>query len=267
MSGAANDTGAGRVIVRGRRGRPAGRRAIGAALLLGVVAASAGCAAPSPTPPPTPAVTPAPMVSPVASPTPPRTAPPSLPAGTIPVAIPEAGVRIPVPAAWIRVPVADLRDPVRRAELAQQYPGSDALLAQADRLDGQATPVLLAVDPTAAGRSDPLAANLSVLVTQPSVSGPLLDLAAGFIADGMAESLGATGTPTKEHVELPAGDAVRIGLTLPPRDGQPLSATAWVVGAPDATMLVTLLGPASTLGDLDPDALAAAIVPDAEGSP
>ena len=174
--------------------------------------------------------------------------------------VPEAGVQVPVPVAWVQVPAADLTDPERRAELAATYPGSDVLLAQADRLNGQAIPVLLAVDPTAVERSEPIAANLSVLVTQASVRGSLLDLVAGFIANGMADSLDATET-TQEHVQLAAGEAVRIGLSLPPRDGHPMSGTAWVVAGPDATLLVTLLGPAGALEGLDPDALAAAIVP------
>jgi hypothetical protein len=251
--------------------RSAARRVIVAAVIFGILVAAAGCAAPSPTSPPSPTPTPRPSPTepPIASPTPTPlpTARPSPPAGTVPVDVPEAGVLIPVPAGWVQIPAADLNDPARRAELAARYPGSDALLAQTDRLDGQATAVLLAVDPTAAERSEPLAANLSVLVTQPSVGGPLLDLAAGFIADGMADSLGATGTPTREHVTLAAGEAVRIGLALPPRNGHPMSATAWVVGAPGGTMLVTLLGPASALAGLDPDALAAAIVPDVGGAP
>lgn len=250
--------------------RPAVRRATGAAVILGILVAAAGCGAPSPTPPASqaPTLRPSPTEPPIASPPPtPPTAWPSPPAGTVPVDVPEAGVLIPVPAGWVQVPADDLSDPARRAELAAQYPGSDALLAQTDRLDGQATAVLLAVDPTAAERSEPLAANLSVLVTQPSVGGPLLDLAAGFIADGMADGLGATGTPTREHVKLAAGEAVRIGLALPPRNGHPMSATAWVVGAPGGTMLVTLLGPAGALAGLDPDAFAAAIVPDVGGAP
>jgi hypothetical protein len=263
----------GRVALARRRGASA-RGAISAALVVGGLLASAGCAAPSPTPSPGPTLAPAtpeppattPASSPVVQPSP-TAAQPSPPAGTVAVDIPEAGVRIPVPVGWVQVPAADLADPATRAELAARYPGSDALLAQADRLEGRATPVLLAVDPGAAARSDPLAANLSALVTQPSISGPLLDFVAGLIADGMAESLGATGTATTERVQLAAGEAVRIGLPLPPRDGHEMSATAWIVGAPGGTMLVTLLGPTSALGGLDPDALAAAIVPDAGAAP
>jgi hypothetical protein len=271
VTGGTRGAGPGRAMAPHHDVRPAAWRVGAAAVALGILVAVARCGAPAPTsapsPPPTPRRSPvaSPIVSP--SPTPQSTERPSPPAGTVAVDVPEAGVLIPVPAGWVQVPAADLTDPARRAELAAQYPGSDVLLAQTDRLDGRATPVLLAVDPTAAERSEPMAANLSVLVTQPSVNGPLLDIAAGFIADGMAESLGATGTPTKEHIELPAGEAVRIGLSLPPRDGHPMSGTAWVVGASGGTMLVTLLGPASALAGLDPDALAAAIVPDGRGTP
>jgi hypothetical protein len=266
-----------RVALPRRRGVSA-RGAIAAVLVVGGLLALAGCAAPSPTPSPSPTLAPAtpepPATTPASSPASPpvvqpspTAAQPSPPAGTVAVDIPEAGVLIPVPAGWVQVPAADLADPATRAELAARYPGSDALLAQADRLEGRATPVLLAVDPGAAARSDPLAANLSALVTQPSISGPLLDFVAGLIADGMAESLGATGAATTERVQLAAGEAVRIGLPLPPRDGHEMSATAWIIGAPGGTMLVTLMGPATALGGLDPDALAAAIVPDAGAAP
>jgi hypothetical protein len=177
------------------------------------------------------------------------------------VDIPEAAVLVPVPTGWVRVPASDLADPAKRAELAATYPGSAALLEQADRLGGQATPVFLAVDPTAADRGEPLAANLSVLVTQPSVGGALLDIASSFIADGMADSLGATTAPVRERVEMPAGEAVHIRLDVPPRDGHEIVAEAWVVGAPGGTMLVTLLGPATGLGGMSPEAFARAIVP------
>ena len=238
------------------------------ALLAAAGALVAGCATPTPSPPPTDPPTPAPTASPtpVPTPTPAPSGDPSLPAGTVAVAVPEAGILLPVPAGWVLVPAADLADPARRAELAATYPGSAALLEQTERIGGQATPVFLAVDPTAADRSEPLAANLSVLVTQPSVGGPLLDLASGFIADGMAESLGATAGPTRERVDLAAGEAVRIELALPPVDGHEMVAVAWVVGAPGGTMLLTLLGPATALETLDPDALAAAIVPVAAGA-
>lgn len=249
------------------------RRALAGALLAGVLVAGpaclvAGCASPSPSPSPTDPPTPPPTGSPTPTPSP-TSAPstdPGLPEGTVAVAVPEAGILLPVPAGWVLVPAADLADPARRAELAATYPGSAALLEQTERIGGQATPVFLAVDPTAADRSEPLAANLSVLVTQPSVGGPLLDLASGFIADGMADSLGATAGPTRERVELAAGEAVRIGLELPPVDGHEIVAVAWVVGAPGGTMLLTLLGPATALGTLDPDDLAAAIVPVATGA-
>lgn len=253
------------------------RSAVGAALVaLVIVAAVAGCGSPSPSngPPGTPSLaptaTPAPTPTPTASPssaTPSPTAQPSPPAGTVLVDIPEGGVLLPVPAGWVQVPAGDLADPARRAELAAEYPGSGTLLEQTDRLDGRATPVFLAVDPSAADRSEPLAANLSVLVTQPSVGGTLLDIAASFIGDGMAESLGATTPPVRERVAIAAGDAVRIRMQVPPRDGHEILATAWVIGAPGGTLLITLLGPEAALGGLDPDVLAAAIVPTTPQTP
>lgn len=185
----------------------------------------------------------------------------TLPPGTVAVEIPEAGVVLPVPAGWTQVPAAVLGDPAARAELATTYPGAAALLEQADQMGTQAVPVFLAVDPTAAERGDPIAANLAVMVAQPPVGHPLLDLAAGFIADGMSESLGATGPASRDRSDLPAGDAVRIRLDLPARDGLPMAASAWVIGAPRGTMLLTLLGPERTLDGFDSDALAAAIAP------
>jgi hypothetical protein len=221
-------------------------------------------ASPSLTPPGTPPSTPTPSPLPAA---PSPTVQPSPPAGTVLVDIPEGGVLLPVPVGWVQVPAADLADPARRADLAARYPGSATLLEQTSRLDGRAAPVFLAVDPSAAARSEPLAANLSVLATQPSVGGPLLDLAVGFIADGMAETLGATTPPTKERVKIAAGDAVRIRMQVPPRDGHEIVATAWVIGAPGGTLLITLLGPETALDGLDLDALAAAIVPAATHTP
>ncbi len=47
----------------------------------------------------------------------------------------------------------------------------------------------------------------------------------------------------------------------PSRERVSIAAHAWVIGAPDATILVTLLGPAAVIDALDPDGYAAAIVP------
>ena len=256
----------------GHRSREARRTAVGAALVaLVTVAAVAGCGSPAPsTPSLAPTATPTPTPTPTPSPSPATPSPaaqPSPPAGTVLVDIPEGGVLLPVPAGWVQVPAGDLADPARRAELAAQYPGSGTLLEETDRLDGRATPVFLAVDPSAADRDEPLAANLSVLATQPSVGGPLLDIAASFIGDGMAETLGATTPPVRERVAIAAGDAVRIRMQVPPRDGHEILATAWVIGAPGGTLLITLLGPEAALGGLDPDVLAAAIVPTTSRTP
>jgi len=49
---------------------------------------------------------------------------PSGPAGTVMVEIPEGGIWLPVPAGWVQIPAADLADPARREEIAEQYPGS-----------------------------------------------------------------------------------------------------------------------------------------------
>lgn len=259
------------------RGRVLAGLAAVAAVALGAVLAMAVGGSPGPTvapetagtpsAPSVPSIAPTDPVTPPATPSEPSATPPEPPAGTVLVEIPEAGVLLPVPAGWVQVPAADLADPARRAELAARYPGSGTLLAETERLGDRAAPVFLAVDPEAAGRGDPLAANLSVLATQPSVGGPLLDLAAGFIADGMADSLGATSPPSRERVDIPAGDAVRVRLQVPSLDGVPIAAHAWVIGAPGATILVTLLGPEAVIEALDPDGFAAAIVPSPSVTP
>lgn len=232
------------------------------ALLIALLAAGCGTGPSMPTPSPTATTTPAPTATP-ATPVPSADAP----AGTTYAEVPGAGILLPVPESWVTVPAEDLVDPARRAELAERFPGAGQLIAEAGDLDGWATPVFLAADPSEAARSGPLAANLSVLATQPAVGGPLLDLAAGFIADGLAESLGATSDPARERIQLPVGEAIRLELDVPPMGGEEIRAIAWVIGAPEATLLVTLMGPTAALGDLDPDALAEAIVPLPEGVP
>ncbi len=234
---------------------------------LAVALLVAGCGPSVPAPSPSPSARPSPDATPSARPTPgttpssaPPSAPPDAPAGTAWVEVPEAGIRVPVPVAWDRVPPEDVLDPGRRAELEQRYPGAVTLLGQADRLGDWADPVLLAVDPSTAAE-DAFTANMSVLATGTAVSGPLLDFVAGFIADGIAETLGAP-SPAREKVDLPAGEAVRLDFDVPPDDaGRPVEAVAWVIGTPGATVLVTLMGGQAVLADLDPDAIAGAIVP------
>jgi hypothetical protein len=183
------------------------------------------------------------------------------------VDVPEAGIMVPVPDSWEQVPPGDLTDPDRRKDLEQRFPGTSALLEQADRLGNRAVPVLLAVDPSDASRSGSFATNLSVLATEPSVGGLLLDLVAGFIADGIAGTLGAP-SPPRERVELPAGEAVRLEFDVPPsEDGRPMMAIAWVIGTPDATVLVTLMGSEAALASIRPDDLAGAITPLDGGEP
>jgi hypothetical protein len=183
------------------------------------------------------------------------------------IEIPEAGIMVPVPASWEQIPPDDLADPDRRKDLERRFPGTFTLLEQADRLGDRAAPVLLAVDPSDASRSGSFVTNLSVLATEPSVGGLLLDLVAGFIADGIAETLGAP-TPPSERVNLPAGEAIRLDFDVPPdEDGRPMTAFAWVIGAPGATVLVTLMGSEAALGDIRPDELAAAIRPLDGGAP
>ena len=148
-----------------------------------------------------------------------------------------------------------------RADLAATYPGAAELLAAVDELNGRAEPAFIAVDPAAAGSDGPLAANLSVLVAQPSVGGPLLDLVAGFICDALTDALGAPTSPERASERLPIGDAVRCTYDLPAGGGEPLVGEAWVIGAPSATVLVTLLGPASATDGVTAREIVGAIVP------
>lgn len=247
-----------------RVARPAGliAAALLAAALSGVAAGCASMPSAASQPPsvaPSSVPTPGPTATASATPALP-TVPPSAPAGTVLVDIPEGGILMPVPAGWVQIPAAALADPAVRDQIAEQYPGSATLLDQTKRLNGQASPAFLAVDPTAAARGDPLAANLSVMATQPSVGGPLLDIAVGFIADGMAETLEATAPPVRERVPTQVGDAVRIRMEVPPRDGHEIMATAWVIGAPRATLLITLLGPKEAMAGLDAETFAASLV-------
>ena len=182
------------------------------------------------------------------------------------VPVPEAGLAIPVPDAWRLVTAAELADPATVAELAATYPGAQALLASMDSLGGRATPVLLAVDDSAAGTSAALTPNISVLITQPSVQGPLLDFVAGFIADGLAKALGSE-APERERVQLAVGEAIRLRYAMTAADGTALRADAWVIGAPAGTVLVTVMGPAPVVDGLGPDALASAITPLEGGGP
>ena len=189
------------------------------------------------------------------------------PPGTALVDVPEAGILLPVPVGWESVGADALRVPATRAALAARYPGSGMLLGSFDQLGGRAEPVFLAADPSPASLASPLAPSVSVLVSQPSVGGFLLDFAAGFIGDGLTDVLGATEGPVRDRIQLSAGEAVRFRYTIPAAGGEEIVAVAWVIGAPGGTLLITLVGTASVLGDLDPDALAAAIIPLTGGAP
>ena len=169
--------------------------------------------------------------------------------------------RSPRPDRLARLGATELADPAVRADLAATYPGAAELLAAVDELNGRAEPAFIAVDPAAAGSGGPLAANLSVLVAQPSVGGPLLDLVAGFICDALTDALGAAASPERASERLPIGDAVRCTYDLPAGGGEPLVGEAWVIGAPAATVLVTLLGPASATAGVTAREIVGAIVP------
>ena len=97
-----------------------------------------------------------------------------------------------------------------------------------------------------------------MLVAQPSVSGPLLDLVAGFIGGGFQDAFGAEET-SRERVDTPLGEAVRLEYALAPQDGEALTAIEYVIGASAGTLLVSFLGPTDVVASLDPDALVAAM--------
>jgi hypothetical protein len=149
---------------------------------------------------------------------------------------------------------ADLADPAARRELATTYPGAasmlEAIVAAGDRTEV----VFLAVGPASA--ADALPPNMAVLVSQPSVSGLLLDLVTGFIDTGLRDAL-VIGEPARGRVDTPVGEASRLEYSMAGMTDAPMQLVAWVIGAPDATLLVTTMTPIES-GGVDPDALIAA---------
>ena len=253
--------------------RPAARGATGpaaAALALLVLAAVPwGCApAPAMTPsatmpaatPPTSTATPAPPSrTPSSTPdpaSPSTTPPPSPPPGTGAVDIPEAGLRLPVPASWAAVDAEALADAAALAELAERYPGAGSLLDAVASMGDRAVPVFAAFDPGADGSSTPLTSTIAVLVSQPSVGGPLLDLVAGFVGAGFEDAFDAEEV-ARSRVATPLGEAVRLEHALAPVDGTELVAVTWLVGAPRGTLLISVLGTRDAVAAMDPDAIIA----------
>ena len=98
---------------------------------------------------------------------------------------------------WETLGAEALADPAAREAIAAKYPGSGKLLGGAGparQPRGAGVPRRRPV-PGVAGR--PAGANVSVLVSQPSVGGLLLDFVAGFIADALTDVLGATADPAQ----------------------------------------------------------------------
>lgn len=227
------------------------------------VAACLAAPSPSPTPLASPS-SPAPAATPIpatASPDPSR-APSTVPvaSGSELVDIPEAGIRLPVPSTWEQVDGDALADPAARADVVARYPAMGALLDAAELMGDRATPALLALDPASEGISGSPGSSVSVLVAQPAVSGPLLDFIAGFIADGFAETL-ASPDPVRSRLDTPVGEAVRLQFDLPAADGPPMVATAYVVGAAEGTLLVTVIGSPGAAPGSDPDAVVLGAAP------
>jgi len=218
----------------------------------------AGCIGPTPSPSPSPTPSPRPTAPPATAVPTPATTSAAPPSGSALVDVPAAGARLPVPVGWEQADADALDDPVRRADIVARYPGADALLAAASEMGDRAVPALVAFDPSVAGTDVPLAPNIAVLVAQPPVSGPMLDLVAGFIGGGFKDAFGAEET-ARGRVDTPLGEAVRLEYALAPRDGVALTAIEYVIGAPAGTLLVSVLGPADVVAALDPDALVAAM--------
>jgi hypothetical protein len=189
----------------------------------------------------------------------PATTPGEAPAGTALVAVPAAGVLIPVPEGWEQVDAAALADADRRAGIVARYPGADTLLEAAAEMGERAVPAFAAFDP-AAGVDATLTPNIAVLVSQPSVGGPLLDLVAGFVGGGVEDAFEAEETG-RERLTTPLGEAVRLEYSLPPDGETEMRAVEFLIGAPAGTLLVSVMGPADTVAALDPDALVAALAP------
>jgi hypothetical protein len=235
-----------------------------AVLVTLVVAVVGGCApAPAPTQPPSAAPRPTPSATRSPTPTPSLVAsirPAPLPDDSVAVPIPLAGISLPIPVAWERIDADDLADDARREDAIARYPGADRLLGAADALGDRATPALLALDPATPPGDGSITPNIAVLVAQPAVSGPLLDLVAGFIADGFREAFG-TAAPDRERVSTPIGDAIRLSFEVPAEGAPPHRATAWVIGAEAGTLLVSVIGPAGEGPAADPDAFIDAAAP------
>lgn len=232
---------------------------------LALVAVVSGCSpAPAPPPPatsPLPSATPAPSrapASPPASETPSTTALPSPPPGTEVVDIPEAGLRLPVPDGWVSVDAGALADDAVRAGLAERYPGAGSLLDAVASMEDRAVPVYAAFDPAADGPATPMTSTIAVLVSQPSVDGPLLDLVAGFVGAGLVEAFDAE-EASRARVATPLGEAIRLEHALAPMGGTALVAVTWLVGAPEGTLLISVLGTQDAVAALGPDALVAAM--------
>jgi hypothetical protein len=172
---------------------------------------------------------------------------------------------LPVPDGWRVYDAKALADPAVRSDIVATFPGEERLLQAMEETGGHAVPVLLAVDPDGAGRPLPLGANITVLLSQPSVGGLLLDFVSGLICDGLTGVVGARSS-TRTHGRLPSGEAVRCTYALP-QTSSPVVAEAWVIGAPRGTLLVTMLGPSNEFPADGPEGLMREISASATGSP
>ncbi|MDH4141336.1 MAG: hypothetical protein OEV61_01885 [Chloroflexota bacterium] len=204
---------------------------------------------------PPPASLPTPTRPTRQAPSPTLTAAAVLPSGSSEAAIDEAGITLPLPDGWQRLGAADLGDPAVRDGLAADYPGASAMLDAADAVSGRADLVFLAVAPTGQGAGT-APANVAVLTSQPPVSGLLLDIASGFIDGGFQDALGV-GEPERTRLDTPVGEAIRLEYAMPVAGSAGLLMVAWVIGAPDATLLVTAMTPAGSISGFDPDAMIA----------
>lgn len=181
----------------------------------------------------------------------PSSAPLELPPGTGLVDVPVAGVSLPVPVGWRTFSGAQLADPAFRTELAGAFPNGPTLMKALESASGRAELVFLAVEtPAPSGGGAP--ASVALFVSQPSVSGPLLDFVAGFVDAGFRETLGL-GMARRSHERTRVGEAVKLDYRGAPGAG-PLT-VAWLVGARRGTLLIATMDPSRSVPALDPDAL------------
>jgi hypothetical protein len=167
------------------------------AVLVAMVVGAAGCV-----PQPRSAETP--------SPEPAATVP--APPGWVEHEIPGSGVTIDLPEGWRVVTEDDLTDPDRRAELARDFEGAEALFGQLEAQGRRARIVLLAVDERARGTGS-FAPNVTVVAVEPVLPPLLLGLGADFAIAALESTFAVETEVARTNVGTPLGDGIRIAFS------------------------------------------------------